>query len=195
MIQTFGYKDTVLELYTHDGAFIKSSDDEGYENNALISHEFSSNTQYKVKVKFYRPISIGEIKLVILPSDSYTNYKDINGFEYGSIYTNVNLPVNKVKLFTYIPYNTQQYNITTDLATLVNEYYDTYLYVIDPRSTTPISNNFEKPSVYNDDGGDNFQARIVKSLTSNVPYLIIVSTYNITVSNSRFMFIISNQIN
>lgn len=56
--------------------------------------------------------------------------------------------------------------------------FDTYLYIIDPRSTEPISPNFSKPSCYNDDGAGNLQAKITKTLTANAPYLIIASAYN-----------------
>ena len=52
--------------------------------------------------------------------------------------------------------------------------YDTYLYIIDPRSHEILIAN----SNYNDDSGENRNALLTIELDANIPYLIIISPFN-----------------
>ena len=60
---------------------------------------------------------------------------------------------------------------------------DTYLYLIDPTATAPC--------ISNDDGGGNLQASIETQLRPNIPYLLILSAYDITTQEGRVFLSIS----
>lgn len=84
-----------------------------------------------------------------------------------------------VTLITYTSSSKRSYTIETEGEI------DTYLYLIDPRSTYKMKSTTETtdvPCVHNDDGGTNFNAKITKQLAKNIPYLIIYSRYNIGIS-------------
>ena len=65
---------------------------------------------------------------------------------------------------------------------------DTYLYIIDPRSTELIKNANTSSSgedcLYNDDYNGSLNSKITKTFDSNVPYLVIVSAYHPSLSSS-----------
>lgn len=172
IFQTFGTKDTKLELYSESGTLLASNDDGGYSLNAYICYNTNANATYKVRVKFYSSVQYGTTKLVVMPSTySYSSYNNIFvGPENWSSHSGTisgggallcyNAKASKTVTFT------------------MNASFDTYLYVIDPRSTDLISSNANAASVYNDDGAGNLQAKITKTLDANVPYLIIASAFN-----------------
>lgn len=172
LIQTFGAKDTYLYLYNANGTQISYDDDDGYGTNALLSYNFLANTKYRIRIKFYSSSTAGDIKLAIIPTASYNTYENIyNGPVNWSGHSG-SLKLNSVDVFRYSPSTNRTINLKMDAS------FDTYLYIIDPRSAEPISPNFSKPSCYNDDGAGNLQAKITKTLTANAPYLIIASAYN-----------------
>lgn len=59
------------------------------------------------------------------------------------------------------------------------ENFDTYLYVIDPRSTEFIVSGTD----YNDDAGESLNAMLSRQLETNVPYFVIYSGYNLSNDN------------
>ncbi len=52
--------------------------------------------------------------------------------------------------------------------------FDTYIYVIDPRSSKLVKTNVN----YNDDSGEGMNPLLTTTLEANVPYLIIYSAFN-----------------
>lgn len=57
--------------------------------------------------------------------------------------------------------------------------FDTYLYVIDPTSSTTITINTN----YNDDSGEGLNSKLTTSLKTDIPYLVIYSGYNLSNSS------------
>ena len=187
VIQTFGHQDAYLSLYDEAGNQIENNDDGGYGLNALIYRYFSANTTYKIKVRFYSMSMSGVIKLAITPangalaSGKYTieNYEDIYNVTSSNFLFNTFASQGYSRLITYTSSSKRSYTIETEGEI------DTYLYLIDPRSTYKMKSTTETtdvPCVHNDDGGTNFNAKITKQLAKNIPYLIIYSRYNIGIS-------------
>jgi hypothetical protein len=139
---------------------------------ALLSYNFSSNAPYIIRVRFWSSIITGNIKLGITPSDSYYSvYENIwhikatnPGFSWASA-------LNKTKIICFTPETSGTYQLQTSSSSGI----DTYLYFIDPESTTAC--------LYNDDGAGNLQALITTDLIANRRYFIVVSAYNITTSS------------
>ncbi|MBR3862836.1 MAG: hypothetical protein IKM42_04185, partial [Clostridia bacterium] len=84
LIQTLGQKDTKLELYDAEYNIIASSEDEGFEANALISYYLFANTGYILRVISHDNTTSNAIKLIIVPAygvsaaNSYiTDFEDI----------------------------------------------------------------------------------------------------------------------
>lgn len=190
VIQTFGHQDTYLNLYDADGNFLSSNDEGGYESNALIYRYFYANITYKIRVKFYANyINTGVLKLVITPSQgmlknnitTLANYEDI----YNTTSNNYSLVTyaeqGYSKLITFTPSYSNNYTVETKSDI------DTYLYLIDPRSTYKMKSTIDTldvPCVYNDDDGENLNAKITKKLAKNIPYMIVYSRYNVGVSGT-----------
>lgn len=181
--QTFGYNDSVLELYNASGNKIASDDDSGYGLNSSISCNVLANVQYRIRVKFWSSSKYGEIKLAITPS-SITNYDNIPSITFqgwwifGSIYTIVNTQANYVDFYTYTPSEDGFWHIRTTKEG--STYLDTYLYVLDPRTTFLTSETMPyNLNKYNDDSGSNLQASFLLYYPKNYPILIIASTYNV----------------
>lgn len=183
VIQTFGEKDSYLYLYDANDKLLASNDDGGYKTNSLIRYYCSANSQYKVRVKFYSTSQSGEIKLAITPSygalKSDASYLD----KYENIYntSSSNFTFNTfstkgyVRLFTYTPAEKADYTIETEGNI------DTYIYLIDPRSTYLLTS-----AEYNDDAGEGLNASISKELAQNIPYLIVYSRYNLNGDGANF---------
>ena len=93
-----------------------------------------------------------------------------------------NLEQNNVRVMTY------QYSTTQNLTMRVTSEVDTYLYIIDPRSTELIqpasSSTVGADNLYNDDYGGTRNSMITKTFVKNVPYLVIVSAYSPAASTS-----------
>ena len=172
LFQTFGSKDTMLYLYDENGVLLDSDDDSGYSWNALLSYNVTAGVKYIVKVKFYSSSQSGDVKLAIMPTATYSTYESTLSCTTNCGASMRTLALNNVDLLRYTVPSTMTVTFTMDAT------YDTYLYVIDPRSTLPISTSASQPSTYNDDGGGNLQAKITKTLDANVPYLVIISAYN-----------------
>ena len=172
LIQTFGTKDAMIYLYDANGVLLDSDDDSGYNLNALLAYNVTQGVKYTVRVKFYNSNQSGEVKLAIMSTSAYSTYENIFvGPNNWSSHSGTLSPYN-VALLRYNTTTAKTVTFTTEAT------FDTYLYIIDPRSTAPISSSTSQPSTYNDDGAGNLQAKITKTIDANVPYLIIVSAYN-----------------
>ncbi len=172
VFQTFGTKDTQIYLYDEDGVLLASNDDSGYNLNAFLSYNVSQDTVYTIKVKFYSSSQSGDVKLAIMPTATYSTYESTLSCTTNCGASMRALALNNVDLLRYTVPSAMTVTFTMDAT------YDTYLYIIDPRSTAPISSSAIQPSTYNDDGGGNLQAKITKTLDANVPYLVIISAFN-----------------
>lgn len=183
IFQTFGSKDAYLYLYDSNGNLITSNDDGGYSLNALIRYYCSANVQYKVRVKFFSSTQSGEIKLAITPSygalksgsSALNTYEDIYNTSSSNFTFNTFSTKGYVRLFTYTPSEKDYYTVETEGDI------DTYIYLIDPRSTYLLSS-----SDYNDDAGEGLNASLNKELAANVPYLIVYTRYSLTGADSSF---------
>lgn len=173
LFQTFGSNDTVMYLYDDEYNLLKHNDDAGDGRNALFSYNVEASKVYILRVKFYSSTLNGEIKLGITPSvsaSSTATYEDIWN------YTGTNAPyafatsqyTTTVMTFTPTESGTYRFDLTYVGETQV----DTYLYLIDPTSTSAC--------LYNDDGGGNLQSRITASLTADRTYFLIASPYHLT---------------
>lgn len=199
IIQTFGAhtssKDGYLELFDMNGKKLTGNDDSGYERNALISYNFNSNTQYRLRVTFFNTSHSGNVKIGIMPTYSMSTYEDIYYLEDYTSRLNWNFAQNNVKLLTY------KFSTTKELTMHVSSKVDTYLYIIDPRSTKSIcAASISSPNntkgcacLYNDDinGSLDRNSQITKTFDAGVPYLVIVSAYNPSLSTSVGSFCIN----
>ncbi|MBO5944083.1 MAG: hypothetical protein J6Q50_02150 [Clostridia bacterium] len=184
VFQTFGNKDTYLYLYDSKGNLLASNDDSGYEHNAFIKYYCYANTQYVLKVEFLFFSESGELKLAITPSFGALKSDSTNLNTYEDIFntTSSNYTFHTfsqsgyVRLFTYTPSQTGYYTVETEGDI------DTYIYLIDPRSTYYVVNG----EGYDDDSGEIFNASIYRELADNIPYLIIYSRYVLTGEDSNF---------
>ena len=197
-LQTFGDKDTTLQLFLNSGGYLQNGygDDEGFGSNALVSYYFEANVYYLALVQFYYSEDIGNIRLAFTPSNN-TNYDSItkiqrtlNFLTYQ--YNNVLVETNPgcASLFTLAPALSTSFTIET---TKKDQYQDTILFFIDPRrGDNHYSNNSDLASyTMNDDGGGNLQAKIsLSERPTNVPFLIVASTYSSTLAG-RFNLKIS----
>ncbi len=188
VIQTFGANtlshDGFLEIFNIDGTRLDYDDDSGYENNALISFYFEANTTYIIRVKFcVTSTYFGNIRLAIIPTNDYSTYEDIYNLTDYSLGLTWNFIQNNVRLLTY------QYSTTRDLTMNLSSEIDTYLYIIDPRSTelTHIADGTTTKgldSLYNDDHDGLRDSEITKTFDAEVPYLVIASAINPSLSTS-----------
>ena len=186
VIQTFGTKDTYLELYASDGTLLlgkEDTDDDGYQQNGLLSYEFDESEIYILRVKFYFSSTTGDIRVGIVPTYHHDNYESAYG-PYGINTWGWSLSINRVALFRY------KFSESGDVTFTMLASGDTYLYVIDPASTDPIvrytGSNSGAKSLYDDDSAGNFQAEITKNVTANKEYLVLISFFNPSYMSGEF---------
>ncbi|MBO5357602.1 MAG: hypothetical protein J6A95_07510 [Clostridia bacterium] len=181
LIQTFGEKDTVIEIYSADGTLLKGrsdTDDKGYSLNALIDYEVEANVEYKIRVKFYSSGAYGKTRLAIMPCkgdlkngiSNLTQYEDLASFNSSggfSLYTYL-AEKGYVEAVTFTTTQSRNYRFE------IFSDYDTYIYVIDPRSSDITVVNVDR----NDDSGEGSNPLLIKYLEAGVPYLVVYSMYN-----------------
>ena len=191
LIQTFGPKDAELYLYDSDYNLLSEDDDDGYSLNALISTSVTANTPYIIRVKFHSDNNSGEIKLSIVPTYHHDNFESAYG-PYKITTVNWSLSTDRVALFRYRFDNSE--NITFTMSSSTNT--DTYLYLIDPESTSAITryngSNYSADNLYDDDSGGSLQAQLTKSVQANKVYLAIISFYNPHTMSGSFSINTSN---
>ncbi|MCH5172533.1 MAG: hypothetical protein J1F31_06880 [Erysipelotrichales bacterium] len=177
LIQTLGSIDTELYLYDENMNQIKSNDDDGYNTNALLYINLESNINYKLIVKTHNINNSGKTRLIITPAYSVAKegknidrYNNIMNFPGGNWDFYSYAQQHWTKILTYTPEQTGKHSIELECV------FDSYLYVLDPRSPDSILLNNES----DDDSGTNFASKLIKDLNQGIPYLIIYSQYNIT---------------
>lgn len=177
LIQTFGDKDTVIELYSSSDSLLTRNDDGGYKLNGLLTYYFQAGVKYKIRVRLFGSSTYGDTKLAITPAcgvrktdkTSITNYEDIYAVENYTAYNwGTYAEPNYTRVITYKTASSGSYNFE------IESNFDTYIYVIDPRSNTAITENVN----YNDDGGEGLNPSLTTHLNADVPYLIIYCAYN-----------------
>ncbi|MBR6768622.1 MAG: hypothetical protein IKM34_03950 [Clostridia bacterium] len=181
LIQTFGLKNTYLEIY--DGttnAKLAEDNNSGVGLNAFISHSFTANKPYRIRLMYTtQPVS-GETKFVIIPSTAYSTYANIPA------YTNSTSDISGT--YTQYQSNLISCKFTTEqtLTVHLQSNVDSYLYIINPRSTNPITQaNNNSPDttkdaegLYNDDYNGIYSSQITKTMLANKDYLIIACKYS-----------------
>lgn len=176
LIQTFGNEDMKMELYSSSGTLLASDDDDGHGLNSLIRYYLTAGNTYKIKIYFYSSSISGFTKLSITPAygalgddvetlETYANIYSIT--DYTSYTWNTFAQQNYSRVITFKPPKDGKYlfEIESD--------FDTYIYVIDPRSTDLLAEDEN----YNDDG-DGLDASLTIKLSANVQYLVIYSAYD-----------------
>ncbi|MBQ8625412.1 MAG: hypothetical protein IJ419_04475 [Agathobacter sp.] len=185
LIQTFGTMDTIIELYSSSGTLLISSsqtDDEGYQANAFLRYYTKADSQYIIRVRFYNPNLSGSTKLSITPAtgarisgantiECYDDIKTVKNYSGYTWTTYSELNYTRVLTFTAPTSGEYTFEITSE--------FDTYLYVIDPRS----SSSLIRYTDYDDDSGEGLNAKLTRTLDAGVPYLVIYSGYNIENEN------------
>lgn len=186
LIQTFGTLDTVLELYSMDGTLLLGridTDDDGYSRNALFTYNFTANTEYIVRIRFYSSSTSGTIKLAIAPTYNHDNYEAMYG-PYSITKVGWSLSQNRVAFFRY------QFNTSGNVTFTMDSEEDTYIYFIDPSSSALsvayTGNNQNAACLYDDDSGTDFQAQLTKYVQANKEYIVIISFYNPNTTSGEF---------
>ncbi len=178
VVQTFGNKDTVVELYSSNGTLIASNDDGGYATNGMLQFNAVANQKYVIKVRYYSSTNSGVTKLAVLPangefqtgSSSFNRYESIKTYTEAEIAINSSITANHGKCFVFCG------TVEESLRFNIESEFDAFIYVIDPRSTEFLIENKD----YNDDAYTNPDPYLQKILDANVPYLIICTTSDIT---------------
>ncbi len=125
----------------------------------------------------YSSSNSGETKLSITPAFGALN----DGVETLETYENIYAITNSTN-FTWSTFAQPNYSrVITFKAPSAGKYtfeinsdFDTYIYVIDPRSNKPLIVNRD----YNDDAGEGLNSLLTVDLSANIPYLIVYSAYN-----------------
>ncbi len=179
LIQTFGPRDTVMEIYNSSGGLLYKSDDEGYDYNPLATLNVpSNNTQYKIRVKFFDEGEFGTVKFTIIPAfddrkievEVLQSYEDIIELHSYANYTFGSYCIEGyMNVVRFTPPSSGVYAIS------LSSEFDNYLYVVDPRSTSILLDNID----FNDDSDeDDRNAYLTKNLEAEIQYLIVYGPYN-----------------
>ena len=103
---------------------------------------------------------------------------------YGETTVNWNLGTKAVALFRY------QFTSPGTATFRMSSNVDTYLYIIDPTTTTPIvqfsATNMDCDNLYDDDTYGNLQALLSKKVQAGKEYLVIISFFNPSTMSGDF---------
>ena len=186
LIQTFGRKDTTMELYSASGELLvgrNETDDNGFRFNDLLRYDTLEDTQYIIRVRLWDSQSSGTIKVAITPArgacapnvESIECYEDIQSFEGSSTLTwSTSLELNHSGVITFTPPETGDYTFET-ISDL-----DTVLYVLDPRSPNAVVRFVD----YNDNGGADLNAKLTKTLEAGISYFVIYCGHDVEDANN-----------
>ncbi len=179
IIQTFGAGDTILYLYDSAGNLLAMDDDSGYGVNAFLHYNFEADVQYQIKAKFYGDYEFGPIKVAVVPattyleegSNSFNSFEDILSLSIGSqLSMDTSAVPNETRMFVCVPSVGGEYTIE------IQSGFDTFLYVIDPRTTEKIEHHVN----FDDDTGEGLNSLLTFNFEAGVPYLIIFSAHDPT---------------
>ncbi len=172
LFQTFGDKDVKMYLFDDEYNTLAYNDDNGSSTNALFKYNVEVNKPYILRVKFYNKDNTGDIKVGITPADScnnITNYESI----WNETGTSATYPLimftGQTTVMTFTP--TESGTYTFAMGYVGDVRVDTYLYLVDPHSTSPCLSD--------DDGGGDLQAKITTNLIANRRYFIVASPYSL----------------
>ena len=186
IIQTFGTKDTYIQLYDNDGNLLASNNDSGYSTNGLISYNLSARTYYRIRVTFYSASNSGNVKLSILTAPAVSTY------EAFTTYSNRSAALS----FNYTQYNVTpmllKYTTAQDKTLQLTTGLNAVFYIIDPRATVTCVN----PSTTDPDLTKalpclmtsilaNNSGQITKTFKANVSYLVIACPTNLSTVNGE----------
>lgn len=185
VFQTFGNLDTKIEIFNAQGTSLTngSGDDNGYSTNSMVRYYCTAGTTYKVRVSFFSSSRAGEFMFAVTPANGVLNsgsstlssYEDIWAVTGYTGYTfNTWTVLNQTKFLTFTAPSSGEYTFE------ITSEYDTYIYVIDPRSFSMWKDDRD----FNDDDGEGLNPKIVRELEIGVPYLVVYSSYNIQNSSA-----------
>ncbi len=140
IIQTFGTQDAQLYLFDIDGGFLAFDEDSGYSVNALLCHTVTEGSKYIVRVKLsYTNAASAQVKVAFSPTDSIIDsYEDFHGGSSNVSAYSSSIAKNDAAYYRYTPATSEQWIQFEADAT-----FNSYLYLIDPRSTKPITDDFD----------------------------------------------------
>ena len=156
---------------------LASNDDGGYRLNAFIAYEVDADEQYIVRVQFYSTSNYGETKLSILTAEhiladitqDFECFEDIYCLQTKTDHSfGGSIQKGHAEIFAFKPPVAGTYTFT------IESDYDTYMYIIDPRSSELLVINVD----YNDDSGEGMNPLLSKTLEAGIPYLIVITALN-----------------
>ncbi len=171
LIQTFGDKKTKMTLYSKEGNYIMNINGNGYGNNVFYGRHINANETYVFRVEYSNANTSGNVKFAITPAEgtSYANILAIKGDSRTTTYSRgMTVTPNSTKVATFTPAVAAYYTFTIDSG------FDSCIYVIDPRTSSIISEAF----VFNDNSKDGKNPQLKIYLSAGVPYFIICSANN-----------------
>ena len=168
LFQTFGNLDTVMRLYDADYNLLAYDDDDGKGTCSLFSYTVEAGKPYILKIELYGSTSSGEVKYGITPSTfTYSRFEDIENRSGTTALYHTATYLNQTQVFTFTPMQGGEY--TFALNEIGSDPLDSYLYVIDPYSTSAC--------LQDDDSGGNGDALVAANLTLGRTYFIVVTMY------------------
>ena len=179
IIQTFGFRDTVMSIYDESGNLLISDNNSGYRNNALLSYNFTANTQYTLRIELAPNGVQGYVMLGMAPGTMVgTEYEDFELCDEIPKTYLLTVPIGNTQFVVFNP--TQSGNFTIKASSCGQEQVDTYLYIVNP-------GDHYSWSLKDDDSGGDYNAMIQANLGSYKNYLIIITTYNINTQGGEVM--------
>lgn len=192
-IQTYGPDDTYIRIYDINNNLLVGDDDSGYKLNALVTYLFELGHTYKIDIRMYSSSKVGNIRVGFAPVE-VDNFDDItkitksNGL-FTDKYKDINITSSQNYANIFLLENNEEKSFTIETKKNGNSYFDTYLYMIDPRRSNYYDgigsdDDYHPMYIYNDDGAGNLQAKLnVKYkgfFSKETEFIIISSPYNLS---------------
>ncbi len=177
VIQTFGDKDVCMEIYNGNNTLYAEDDDSGHSLNSYIYKTFYANTEYIIKINYYSEHHSGKSKLTITPAQTRKTSEAGSIDEYENIYLMQTTSSMSISCTLRKNYSTVYRFKTTsagDYTFAISSDLDTFLYVIDPRSSEAVEFDVD----YNDDDGEGNNPLLTRHLDANVDYFVVVCLYD-----------------
>ena len=192
LVQTFGSKETVIDLYENNN-YVETFYGCGYDKNVLFTYDFKKDKEYTLKIWLIGDYCFGATKLVIIPYSLNLN-ETVN--TYGDIYSLSNCTSFKLHSFAidakadinaFTPLQTNKYSFTIEGIEVKSDYFK--ISVIDPRSAQQcIEYSIDFPNYTINEYALSICGTGVafnKFLTENVPYFVTVDATRYT-GNKEF---------
>lgn len=167
IVQTFGPRNSKIELQDANGTILATDNDSGFDNNALISFNSTANTLYKVRIRYNSFFTAGAFRLAIMAGPEISNYEGLTSIS--NSYSQKENPMQyQAAIYRYYTDVTSVRTFSTSSAGLD---VDTQLFIVDPSSANLIGQ-----SDYNDNHASTYFSQISKNITTSDSYLIIASS-------------------